>query len=249
MITVIASGKGGVGKSTVTANVSAALSKRGKKVLSIDADIGMRNLDLILGIQDICMWDSGDAFMDRCTFEQAVTVHERFPNLSLLPAPSVTVKKSGISEYLAAKAIEFDKSGTYDHIIIDCPSGISNEVTSFFFRGVRLILIATPDITSIRDSQKVIREARERGVTESGIIVNRVRPKSIEKGLSPDIDYIMDSVAVRLSGLIPEDRRTSELSFAGVLSIEKDKSLSRKAYENIAARLDGEYKELYKFWK
>ena len=135
----------------------------------------------------------------------------------------------------------------YDYIVMDCPSGIGRGIDCFFTRGSHVIVVATPDVTSIHDAERVAAVAYEKNANVS-LVVNRVRAKAIEEGTSPDIDDVIDRVSVKLIGLIPEDSKTSEALNAERLVIDTKRARSKKAYVNIAARVDGEFTELYKFW-
>ena len=221
---VVASGKGGVGKTTLTANLAACLAERGNRVLAVDCDIYLKNLDIVFGMSDDHIWDSSDAYAGRCTVDDAIVHVNGKERLYLLSAPLRSPEDpDGLSEFLLKTAKKLLEENEY------------------------VIVVATPDVTSIHDAERVAAAAYEKNANVS-LVVNRVRAKAIEEGTSPDIDDVIDRVSVKLIGLIPEDSKTSEALNAERLVIDTKRARSKKAYVNIAARVDGEFTELYKFW-
>lgn len=247
-LTVVASGKGGVGKTTLAANLAACLAKRGKKVIAFDCDVYLKNLDIVFGVQNSHIWDIGDVFEGRCKLEDAVIKAGDSDNLFLVAGPlRATENPQGLTDFILKTAKEFLANGEYDHIILDCPSGAGHGIEEYFIRGSHVIVVATPDLTSIHDAQITAAAAYAAGADVS-LVVNRIRAKSVEDGTSPDMDEIIDSVGIKLLGLIPEDGKTSEALNAGKLITDIKRSRSKKSYANIAARVDGEFTELYRFW-
>ncbi|MBE6896389.1 MAG: septum site-determining protein MinD [Ruminococcaceae bacterium] len=245
---VVASGKGGVGKTTLTANLAACLAERGNRVLAVDCDIYLKNLDIVFGMSDDHIWDSSDVYAGRCTVDDAIVHVNGKERLYLLSAPLRSPDDpDGLSEFLLKTAKKLLDDNEYDYIVMDCPSGIGRGIDSFFTRGSHVIVVATPDVTSIHDAERVAAAAYESHANVS-LVVNRVRAKAIENGTAPNIDDVIDRVSVRLIGLIPEDSKTSEALNAEQLVIDIKRARSKKAYVNIAARIDGEFTELYKFW-
>ncbi len=245
---VVASGKGGVGKTTLSANLAACLSERGNRVLAIDCDVYLKNLDIVFGASDEHIWDAEDAFTGRCTVKDAIVRVNGRERLNMLPAPlKVPEDPDGLSDFLLNTAKKLLGDNEYDYVIADCPSGIGRGVNCFFTRGSLVIVVATPDVTSIHDAEKVAAAAYEKGA-DTALVVNRIKAKAIESGTAPDIDTIIDRVCVKLIGLIPEDPKTSEALNAERLVVETKRARSKRAYENIASRVDGEFTELYRFW-
>ncbi len=217
----------------------------GKRVLLIDSDINLSNLDIIMGIQDKVLFDTSDVFNQRCNFEKAVIkINENLDFISgaIRPYDNTENTVEGICE--TAKT----QKDNYDIIIIDCPSGIGFTVKSLAKISNASIVITTPDITAIRDAGRAAALIYGERTDDVRLIVNRVKPKLIEKGLAPDIDEIIDNTEVRLLGLIPEDIKIQVYANKGILVSDIKRSVSGKAFENIAQRISGNNVPLYKFW-
>ncbi|MDF2686646.1 MAG: minD, partial [Clostridia bacterium] len=241
------SGKGGVGKTTVTANIAACLDKLNKKVLLIDADLRLKNLDIILGLSEKTVFDIEDLFLNRCSFEKTLINHPLHNNLFFISGP---LKLSSDISLLFNFIINLAnlQVKNFDYILIDCPSGIGVALEEMAKNTVKMIVVATPDLPSVRDAEKTAELAYRKKLFDVRLIVNRIRPNLIRRGLAPDIDNIIDSTSIRLLGLIPEDVRVIINANKGILLTDLKKSRAKTAFENIAARIDGNDVELYKFW-
>ena len=235
-IYLVASGKGGVGKTTVTANIAACLAKSGNRVLCFDGDIYLKNLDILMNKQDESVFDIQDMYLSRCDFDKAVLEHEEIKGLFFVPAPSLVEEDAGeIYSYMMKLAVEISEN--YDFIFIDCPAGLS-AVKTLMTPDAVLLVVATPDLPSVRGAEKIAEIAYAQGA-RARLIVNKVRPDMIKKKLAPNIDEIIDDTTVRLIGLIPDDKTVLSAAAKGsVLCLEK-KSDAEKAVENISARLCG----------
>ena len=235
-IYLVASGKGGVGKTTVTANIAACLAKSGNRVLCFDGDIYLKNLDILMNKQDESVFDIQDMYLSRCDFDKAVLEHEEIKGLFFVPAPSLVEEDAGeIYSYMMKLAVEISEN--YDFIFIDCPAGLS-AVKTLMTPDAVLLVVATPDLPSVRGAEKIAEIACAKGA-RARLIVNKVRPDMIKKKLAPNIDEIIDDTTVRLIGLIPDDKTVLSAAAKGsVLCLEK-KSDAEKAVENISARLCG----------
>ena len=245
IITVI-SGKGGVGKSTFSANVAAYLSQKGKHILLVDADMNLSNLDILMGIQDQMLFNVSDIVNNRCDSKKAI-ISNVFSGLDFLsgaitPGDDPTKVVNGLCEILKKLKNE------YDIILIDCPSGIDSTVKALAKISNASVVITTPDMTAIRDAGRAAALIYGEKTDDVRLVVNRIKPKLIEKGLAPDMDEIIDNTEVRLLGLIPEDVKIQIFSNKGVLTPDIKKSRSAKAFENIAERITGNDVPLYKFW-
>ncbi len=244
-VILIASGKGGVGKTTLTANLAGALS-RFHRVLAIDGDVEMCNLDIVLGMRRNRVLDSEDLFSGRCSVEQVVCTHPKHENLSLLFAPfHLELPESDF--YSALRRFVLEQRSLYDFILIDCPSGIGAALRCLADMRFELIIVATPDATSVSDGEKTAAFAFSVGMTSVRLVVNRIRTDLIRKGAAPNIDEIMDGVCLPLLGLIPDDDRIIAAQNEGVLLMDVSRAKVRRAFENISRRIEGKETEFYHF--
>jgi len=242
---LIASGKGGVGKTTVCANVAAALSEK-HRVLVLDADLDLSNLDLALGLRNRHVYDLQDLYERNCTFEDAAVSVPGHPGLTALFAP---LRRETSTEELLRflKRLVEEKRKEYDYVFIDCPAGIGQTVETLADPRYRVLLVTTPDRTSVSDGERLADFLYRRGCERCRLIVNRVRPTLIRKNHAPDIDDIIDTTAIRLLGLIPEDVSVIRAGNTDTLVCDIPKARSRRAFCNIARRLTGEEVALDKF--
>lgn len=235
-IYIVASGKGGVGKTTVTANTAACLAACKNRVLCFDADLSLRNFDILMNKQDEAVFDIQDIFLKRCDFEKALLTHDDIPDLSFIPAPTeLQVSENELCKFILQLAKE--KTEEFDFIFIDCPAGLS-AVENVMDKDAVFLLVATPDEASVRSAERAAEVALDAGAV-SRLIVNRIRPDFIKKGLAPNIDEIIDDTAVRLIGLVPEDEEVLLAAAKNSLLCLKKRGEAKKAFENIAARLCG----------
>ena len=231
-VITVASGKGGVGKSTVTAGLCASLAHAGKRVLAIDADAGLRGLDLLLGLEDEAVYDLSDVLGGRKRLSDAMIRHEGLGALFFLAAP-LTPEDPCITAQ-ALKTLFLHTGNAFDYIVIDSPSGLGALQSALAAAADRVLLVTTPDPSAVRAAAR----ASQALGGEQGLIINRIEPKLIRDKILPHIDSVIDTVAVRLIGLIPEDRDAvrGKGEAAGI------------AMQNIALRLAGEHRPLYRFW-
>lgn len=234
-VIAVASGKGGVGKTTVVAGLSACLAAMGYKVLAVDADIGLRNLDIALGMSDMTALDFGDVLAGRTSFEKAAVSHYEFKNLFLLNAPNV-MPDAEDTEF--AEMIRHAKSG-FDYCFIDCSAGLGRSLRMAAASADRAVIVTTPDIASLRDAAQTAELFEQYGVSKIGLIVNRVRPRLIEKGEAPNIDDAMDASGVPLLGIIPEDERVISGTNHGKPIVMTATGGAALAFYNISRRITG----------
>ena len=233
---VVTSGKGGVGKTTAVANVGAALAMLEKRVVLLDADVGLRNLDLMMDVEDAVVYDIIDAAQDICPLEQALIRDVRFPQLYILPAAQ-TLPRSDLTAEQMRKIVEQLKE-LFDFVLIDSPAGID----AGFRRAVAAvdyaIVVTNPDIAALRDADRVVGLLMNEGMTDTRLIVNRLA--TVEKGSGLlTLEQMVDLLGVTLLGVVPEDDTMSEVLLHHELSVMREKAPAGKAYRNIAGRLTG----------
>ena len=234
---VLTSGKGGVGKTTTTANLGAALAKRGRRVVLVDADIGLRNLDLVLGLEKRIVFDLVEVVEGRCQLRQALIRDKRFETLAILPAAQ-TRDKTAVSEMQFAKVIEEGAEGC-DYVLIDCPAGIEHGFRNAIAGAAEAIVVTTPEVSAIRDADRVIGKLRERGLPFR-LVVNRIRPEMVRTGDMLSIDDVRDILGGEILGIVPDDDEIIDTTNRGEPVVLVPESRLAAIYEKIARRLEGE---------
>lgn len=234
IITVITSGKGGAGKSTVTAGLGSALARRGRRVLLLDGDAGLRSLDLLLGIGDQAVYDLSDIFAGNCVPIQAVYPAPGCPGVSVVPAP-VSVEQLCSPRDLARLCRGFAQH--YDHVLIDCAAGIGRGFACAVEGAQRALAVSTPDRICARDANLVGRLLAQRGLPVR-LLINRLRPGPILNGSMPDVDDIIDMAGLQLMGIVPEDESVAVASANG--QPLPAACYAAQCFANIARRFEGE---------
>lgn len=242
---LVASGKGGVGKTTVCSNVAAALSET-HRVLVLDADLDLSNLDLAFGLRNRHVYDLQDLYLRNCSFEDAAVTVPGHPNLTAVFAPLHREVSPEVLLRFLRKLVE-EKRKEYDFVFLDCPAGMGQTLEILSNPRDRVLLVTTPDRTSVSDGERLAEFLFRKGCERCRLIVNRVRPTLIKKNHAPDIDDIIDTTAIRLIGLIPEDVSVIRAGNTDTLAYDLPKSRSRRAFRNISLRLTGEEVALDKF--
>ncbi|MFW6069207.1 MAG: septum site-determining protein MinD [Chloroflexota bacterium] len=238
-VITITSGKGGVGKTTVTANVAAALAMIGKRVAAIDSDIGLRNLDVVMGLENRIVYDLVDVVEGRCRLTQAMIRDKRFPELYLIPAAQ-TRDKMAISPsdmVLVCDQLRHD----LDYIVIDSPAGIERGFRNAIAPADQIIIVTNPEVSAVRDADRIIGliEAEEKGPGQ--LIINRIKPNMVAKGDMLSVADVLDILAIDLLGVVPEDEAILISSNRGLpvaMSAANSASASQ-AFRNIAERMEG----------
>lgn len=231
---VIASGKGGTGKTSLTGGIGACLARLGRKVLCIDMDIGLRNLDISLGMSDRALMDFSDVVEDRCTLERAAVSHPDLPGLHMLTAPirlPDRVDESAIAQLLDQARQQFD------YILLDAPAGLDAGFRLAACAADRAIVVATSDASSLRDAQRAVGELSH--IKQVHLVVNRVQPKLLRR-LRTTIDDAMDSAGLPLLGIVPEDHKVVLAANRGKPLILTSRRGAARACLNIAKRLEGQ---------
>jgi septum site-determining protein MinD len=234
---VLTSGKGGVGKTTTTANLGAALALRGKRVVLVDADIGLRNLDLVLGVEKRIVFDLVEVVEGRCQLRQALIKDKRLENLSMLPAAQ-TRDKTAISELQMADVVA-QLGELSDYVLIDCPAGIEHGFRNAIAGASEAIIVTTPEVSSIRDADRVIGKLRDRGLPVR-LIVNRLRPEMVRSGDMLSVDDVTDILSAELVGIVPDDEEVIDTTNRGEPIVLQTESRLAVIYDKIARRLEGE---------
>ncbi|MCI7260578.1 MAG: septum site-determining protein MinD [Selenomonas sp.] len=237
-IYVITSGKGGVGKTTTTANLGMGLAMRGKKVVLVDTDTGLRNLDLLLGLENRIMYDLVDVTEGRVAYKKALVRHKKLENLFLLPTSQVKDKMSVNPEQLVKLCNDLRKD--FDYILIDCPAGIEQGFKTAIAAADVALVVTMPEISAVRDADKIIGELGRADKENIKLIVNRIRPQMIESGDMLDMNDINDILSLECIGQIPDDIKVVTSTNKGEPCITMDDSLAGQAYRNIVGRILGE---------
>ena len=204
---VITSGKGGVGKTTTTANLGTGLAKLGKRVVLIDADIGLRNLDVVLGLENRIVYDIVDVVEGNCRLEQALIKDKRYSSLCLLPAAQTRDKTSVNPEQMVELTDQLREE--FDYIIIDCPAGIEQGFKNAIAGADEAVVVTTPEVSAVRDADRIIGMLEAEGVHDPQLIINRVRIDMINRGDMMDIEDMIEILAIKLLGIVPEDEKLS----------------------------------------
>jgi septum site-determining protein MinD len=237
-VVTVTSGKGGVGKTTTTANIGVALARMGKRVVVIDADIGLRNLDVVMGLENRIVYDIVDIVEGRCKLRQAMIKHKQFPELYLIPAAQ-TRDKTAVSP---ANMVEITNKlrEDFDFIVIDSPAGIERGFRNALAPADEVLIVTNPEVSAVRDADRIIGliEAANRGPAR--LILNRVKMEMIRKGEMLSAKDVTDILAISIIGIVPEDEYVIPASNSGVPVSTNEKSRAGQAFRNIARRLNGE---------
>ncbi|MHA6485148.1 septum site-determining protein MinD [Paenibacillus sp. strain BS8-2] len=234
---VITSGKGGVGKTTTSANIGTALALLGKKVCMVDTDIGLRNLDVVMGLENRIIYDLVDVAEGRCRLNQALVKDKRFEELYMLPAAQTKDKDSVKPEQIRDMVLELKQE--HDYVIIDCPAGIEHGFRNAIAGADRAIVITTPENAAVRDADRVI-GLLEGNKIPSKLIINRIRPTMMKSGEMLDIDEICQVLAIDLLGIVPDDEKVISAANSGEPTVMNPTSRASIAYRNIARRILGD---------
>ncbi|MBF0927127.1 MAG: septum site-determining protein MinD [Clostridiales bacterium] len=241
-VIVITSGKGGVGKTTTTANLGSALAMRGKKVVLLDTDIGLRNLDVVMGLENRIVYDIVDVIEGKCKLRQALIKDKRFTDLFLLPAAQ-TRDKDSINEDEMIRLTQRLKE-EFDYIIVDCPAGIEQGFKNAIAGADRAIVVTNAEISSIRDADRIIGLLESSNIRNPELIINRIRPEMVKRGEMMDVEDILDLLSIDLIGVVPEDENIITQTNKGEPAVANKKAASGKAYIEIARRILGENVEI-----
>ena len=243
-VIVVTSGKGGVGKTTTTANLGTGLASLGKKVCLVDADIGLRNLDVVLGLENRIVYDIVDVTSGVCRIRQALIKDKRYEGLHLLPAAQTKDKTAVNPDQMRELCSELKKE--FDFVIIDCPAGIEQGFKNAIAGADRAVVVTTPEVSAVRDADRIIGLLEAAELREPKLIINRLRPKMVRHGDMMSIDDMIEILAIDLLGVVPEDEQVVITTNKGETVVRDDKSQSGQAYRNITRRILGESVQLLK---
>lgn len=237
-IIVITSGKGGVGKTTTTANIGVGLAMRGNRVALIDTDTGLRNLDLLLGLENRIMYDLVDVTSGRVNYHKALVRHKKYETLYLLPTSQVKDKTAVNPEQLIELCNEMKKD--FNFIIIDCPAGLEQGFKTAIAPADYAIVVTTPEVSAVRDADKIIGELGRADKNNVKLIINRIRQQMVENGDMMDMDDINEILSIDCIGQVPDDEMVVMATNRGEPVITMKDSFAGKAYKNIVGRICGE---------
>jgi septum site-determining protein MinD len=238
-VIVITSGKGGVGKTTSNANIGTALAKSGKKVVMIDTDLGLRNLDLLLGLENRIVYTIVDVVEERCKLKQALVKDKKNPNLCLLAAAQTRDKSALTDEQLKDICKKLQKD--FDYVLVDCPAGIEQGFQNAIAGASEAIVVTTPEMSAVRDADRIIGllEAKEE-IENYKLLINRVRPNLIKSNDMMSVDDVSEILSAEIIGIIPEDTGIITSTNKGEPIVNDEKSLAGRAFKNVARRIGGE---------
>ncbi len=237
-VIVITSGKGGVGKTTTSANIGTGIAATGKKVALVDADIGLRNLDVIMGLENRIVYDLIDVIEGTCRLKQALIKDKRFPNLFLLPAAQ-TKDKDAVTPEQMQKLCESLRE-EFDYVILDCPAGIEQGFKNAIAGADRAIVVTTPEVSAVRDADRIIGLLEASDLKNPMLILNRIRPDMVKRGDMMTLDDVTDILAIDVIGVVPDDESIVVSSNRGEPAVLDENSRAGQAFRNIVRRIQGE---------
>jgi septum site-determining protein MinD len=238
-IILICSGKGGVGKTTLTANVGIALARLGHRVAVLDADFGLRNLDLLLGLENRIVYTAQEVLAESCRLEQALVKHKQEPNLSLLPAGNPRMLEWLTPEDM--QKIAGLLAERFDYVLIDAPAGVEQGFRNAAAAAREAIVVTNPEVSAVRDADRVIGLLNSMDIRPVQLILNRVRPKMMASQEMLSVDEVTELLALPLLGLVMEDEQVIVSTNRGEpLSLGNSTSVAARGYANIARRIGGE---------
>ena len=238
-VIVITSGKGGVGKTTTSAILGCGLAIQGKKVALVDADIGLRNLDVVMGLENRIVYDLVDVVEGNCRLKQALIKDKRYEGLFLLPAAQ-TRDKDAVSPEQMQKLCENLKEEGFDYILIDCPAGIEQGFKNAIAGADRAVVVTTPEVSAVRDADRIIGLLEANGLNNPTLIVNRLRIDLVKRGEMMNIEDVTEILAVDILGVVPDDETIVIATNKGEPAVSSEESRAGQAYRNIVRRIMGE---------
>lgn len=238
-IIVVTSGKGGVGKTTCSANLGMALAQRGHKVAVVDADFGLRNLDLLLGLENRIVYTAVEVLAGQCRLEQALVKDKRQPNLVLLPAAQNRTKDAVTPDQMRKLINALTR--VFNYILIDSPAGIEMGFQNAIAAAKEALIVTTPEIAAVRDADRVVGLLEANDVKKLHLIINRIKPAMVQQDKMMSVEDVQEILAIPLIGVVPDDERVIVSTNKGEpLVLSQTASLAGPAFQNIVRRLEGE---------
>ncbi len=237
-VIVVTSGKGGVGKTTTTANLGTALAMAGYKVVLVDADIGLRNLDLVMGLENRVVYDLVNVVEGTCRLKQALIKDKRQKELYMLPAAQTRDKDAVSAEQM--KQLCDDLRKDFDYIFIDCPAGIEQGFKNAIAGADEAIVVTTPEVSAVRDADRIIGLLEANEIRDPKLLVNRVRVNMVKSGNMLNVEDIIELLAINLIGVVPDDEDIIITSNKGEPAVMNQNTKTGQAYMNISKRILGE---------
>lgn len=237
-VIVITSGKGGVGKTTVTANLGTGLAMLGKSVVVVDADIGLRNLDLLMGLENRIVYDIVNVVEGTCRLRQALIKDKRLQNLHLLPAAQTRDKEAVTPEQMKALGDELREQ--FDYVLVDSPAGIERGFKNAATGADMAIVVTTPEVSAVRDADRIVGMLDSLEINEHKLLINRIRMDMVMRGEMMNVEDVLEILAIDLIGVVPYDESIIISSNKGEPVVYDPSSMAGRAFKNVVARVDGE---------
>lgn len=235
---VITSGKGGVGKTTATANLGAGLAIMEKKVVLVDADIGLRNLDVVMGLENRIVFDLIDVIEGNCRLKQALIKDKRYPTLHLLPAAQTKDKDAVSPEQMKKLCAQLRED--FDYVIIDCPAGIEQGFKNAIAGADKAIVVTTPEVSAVRDADRIIGLLEAAEVHNPLLILNRIRMNMVKRGDMMTLEDVSEVLAIDVLGIVPDDESIVISTNRGEPCVADKSSFAGQAFRDICRRMNGE---------
>jgi len=236
---VITSGKGGVGKTTTTANLGAGLAKNGKKVVLIDADIGLRNLDGVMGLENRIVRNLVNVVQSDYDFDRALVKDKKSDNLFLLPASQIHDKDAVSPEQMQEICKRLIEQFQFDYVLVDCPAGIERGFKNAIAGADEAIIVTNPEFSAVRDADRIVGLLSSEGKNNIYLIVNKVRPSMVSKQNMLSTGDIIENLQIKLLGEIPDDEQVIISTNRGEAIVLNERSKAGQAYRNIVQRIEG----------
>ena len=237
-VIVVTSGKGGVGKTTTTANIGTGLAVAGHKVALVDADIGLRNLDVVLGLENRIVYDLVDVVNGNCRLRQALIKDKKIEGLHLLPAAQTKDKTAVNPDQMRELCAELIQE--FEYVVVDCPAGIEQGFRNAIAGADSALVVTTPEVSAVRDADRIIGLLEAAELRNPRLMINRIRPKMVRQGDMMNIEDMIDILAIDLIGVIPEDEMIVITTNRGETVVQNPSTKAGQAYRNIVQRIKGE---------